>query len=257
MCGIYCHIRRLASNLGDSHQKQQGQPSSSSSSSLPLPSSENEHGVPLELLNLLDRRGPDALDTISILEPDLRLSLVFTSSVLSLRGNHITRQPLVNKAVNTNSAHVLCWNGEAWRFNGREFLAHENDGDVIFNALVESEGNVIEVVEQIEGPFAFVFYDRPRHKLWFGRDWLGRRSLLTSKRDLNNGHLTLCSVSNGTSDHDWTEVEADGIYCIDLALIGESDDHTKMQHIPFLQDLCSDEQPFMVHHQTSLRSLHA
>lgn len=244
MCGIYCHIRRHASDLGVSHQIQQGQPSS-------LP--ENEHGVPLELLNLLEHRGPDALDTISILEPDLQLSLVFTSSVLSLRGTHITRQPLVNKTVNSDSAHVLCWNGEAWRYNGSEFLVHENDGDVIFNALVQSQGKIAKVIEQIEGPFAFVFYDRPRHKLWFGRDWLGRRSLLTAKRDSNNGLLTLCSVSSGTNDHDWVEVEADGIYCIDLAAI-EKSNHTNVQHIPFLQNPHPGEQLSMVHHSTSPRS---
>jgi len=248
MCGIYCHIRRLASNSADNHQKQQGQPSSSSSSLVPG----NEHGVPLELLNLLDQRGPDALDTVSILEPDLQLSLVFTSSVLSLRGTHITRQPLVNRTADSDFAHILCWNGEAWRYNGREFLGHENDGDVIFNALVESQGNITKVIEQIEGPFAFVFYDRPRHKLWFGRDWLGRRSLLTSKPDLNSGLLTLCSVSNGTNNHDWTEVEADGIYCIDLDVIDQSNHQTKVQRIPFLQNPCSEEQVSMVHHQTLL-----
>lgn len=66
----------------------------------------------------------------------------------------------------------------------------------------------------VAGPYAFVFLDRERGHLYFGRDFLGRRSLCW--RQTSEGDLTLCSITDGNSSHHWREVEADGVYFIDM-----------------------------------------
>ncbi|KAK5653944.1 hypothetical protein OQA88_7869 [Cercophora sp. LCS_1] len=146
--------------------------------------------------------------------------LTFTSTVLALRGDHITNQPLVHP---TNQS-VLCWNGEAWRIDGCQ--VEGNDGEAIFDrlsqptALVARRDAILSVFRSIEGPFAFVYYDQLSEALYFGRDRLGRRSLM-KRQDSASGDLILCSVAE-SPDPSWTEVEADGIYAVDLC--NSSDD---------------------------------
>lgn len=142
--------------------------------------------------------------------------LAFTSTVLALRGDHVARQPLVDP----DSGSVLCWNGEAWKI--RDVEVGGNDGEVVARLLREEpgavgtpagrQGCVLEVFRSIKGPFAFVYLDRPARKVYFGRDRLGRRSLLVRDDGLQ---LVLSSVADST-DPLWKEVEADGIYVLDL-----------------------------------------
>lgn len=144
-------------------------------------------------------------------------TLRFTSTVLALRGDHITRQPLVDTSGN-DSDSVLCWNGEAWRIGGQ--LVEGNDGEAILALLVKasacssSEDAILDVFRSIEGPFAFVYYHAPSHKIFFARDRLGRRSLMTSD-DADAGTLVISSISE-TCDPIWKEVEPDGIYVLGL-----------------------------------------
>ena len=223
MCGIHCHVRHVAK-------------------SETIPQLEAAILSPA-LAKLLSNRGPDSLRTLSIYEAKLDTALAFTSSVLSLRGNLITRQPLVAQGDTLDPAYVLCWNGEAWRFQGQEFALDQNDGEVIFEKLTHCQGNVPQVITQIEGPFAFVFYDRLRQKLWFGRDWLGRRSLLISKTIAqDDSNITLCSIADTSNAQVWDEVEANGIYLINL------DSRTNstlpdIELIPFLPKTNSNPSP--------------
>jgi hypothetical protein len=104
--------------------------------------------------------------------------------------------------------------------------AGENDAEVVFERLVSAAaaaaaadavdggvGAVVYVLRRIEGPFAFVFYDAVGGRVYFGRDRLGRRSLLV--RDLRGGGMVLCSVAGeGHGGEGWREVEADGVYVV-------------------------------------------
>lgn len=163
------------------------------------------------LKSRLCSRGPDHLGTATVELPDAFLT--FTSTVLALRGDHIAEQPLVDGATGS----VLCWNGEAWRIGGEELKV--NDTDTVFDELVRAthrrvEGDadpVLEALRKVEGPFAFVFFDKPAKRVYFGRDRLGRRSLLMN----SNGGLTLSSIAETSSDA-WSEVEADGCYYVSL-----------------------------------------
>lgn len=146
-------------------------------------------------------------------------TLRFTSTVLALRGDHITRQPLFD-ASNGNDESVLCWNGEAWRIGGQ--MVEGNDGEAILALLVKasacsspsSEDSVLNVFRSVEGPFAFVYYHAPSQKVFFARDRLGRRSLMVSE-DERAGTLVISSISEAC-DPSWREVEPDGIYVLKL-----------------------------------------
>jgi asparagine synthetase B (glutamine-hydrolysing) len=141
--------------------------------------------------------------------------LTFTSTVLSLRGDHVTKQPFQDG----NTGSVLCWNGEAWKIDGR--FVQGNDGEAVFALLSEASCSgtgageaVLQALRSIEGPFAFVFFDAHSKTLYFGRDRLGRRSLLLCHDDVE-GSLAISSVAE-TCDAKWKEVEADGIYSMVL-----------------------------------------
>ncbi|CCG84140.1 protein of unknown function [Taphrina deformans PYCC 5710] len=153
------------------------------------------------LLDRISRRGPDSLRTCRVVWHNLTLR--FTSSVLHLRGEETVQQPV---RVGQN---VLCWNGEAW--SGLDLSLSENDTAALSNALSKNEDAIARVFEQIRGPYAFVYYQAARGKVWYGRDILGRRSLLTNKLDTG---FTLCSV--GHRQNSWSEVDVKGIHCYDL-----------------------------------------
>ncbi|ETS86367.1 hypothetical protein PFICI_00195 [Pestalotiopsis fici W106-1] len=169
----------------------------------------------------LANRGPDFLGQVtrsvsSDSQEEPLISLTFTSTVLALRGDHLAKQPFEHP----EHGSVLCWNGEAWRIDGQ--AVEGNDGEEIFarlaaNALVEDEQRrsyTIDVLRQIQGPFACLYYDAPGKCLYYGRDRLGRRSLLVNHSEAVGG-IAFSSVSD-SQVADWKEVTADGIYAISL-----------------------------------------
>lgn len=173
-----------------------------------------------ELLKALTRRGPDYRGT---LDTDLQItgggavSLKFVSTVLAFRGDHIAKQPLQDPA----SGSFLCWNGEAWKI-GDEVI-DGNDGEAIIGLLgsavheediLKSINNTLDVLRTIAGPFAFVYYDSINGLVYFGRDCLGRRSLLYNADD-TTGTILLSSIADSASGS-WHEIEADGIYVMAL-----------------------------------------
>lgn len=163
------------------------------------------------LESCLRSRGPDHAGSLTINIPgnDAQLYVALTSTVLALRGNHTTAQPLLDQ----DSGSALCWNGEAWRIHGEP--VNGNDGEIVLSKLaaasIRGQEAVLETLRAIEGPFAFVFVDKPNRTLYFGRDRLGRRSLLVKP----NSPFQLSSISDA-SCAGWLEVEADGCYSISL-----------------------------------------
>jgi asparagine synthetase B (glutamine-hydrolysing) len=178
-----------------------------------------------ETCNLLKQRGPDSYKTHT-LQKDIRgqdgstspLSyyLNFTSTVLSLRGDHVYTQPLVDPTTQS----VLCWNGEAWKIGGERVQG--NDTEHVFNLFlqaVQCESNeaverLAKAIESLSGPFAFVFYDAVHSRVFYSRDFLGRRSLLEGFDE--NGNLKICSICDSSSISCFREVGTEGVYTIDL-----------------------------------------
>lgn len=140
------------------------------------------------------------------------LFLTFTSTVLALRGDHVAKQPLVDEGTGS----VLCWNGEAWKIQGKP--VEGNDGEAVLRLLLEasrseaSHSAVIEALRAIEGPFAFMYLDKRASRIYYGRDRLGRRSLLYKQGET----FSLSSIADVPADG-WQEVEAEGIYDISLS----------------------------------------
>lgn len=175
----------------------------------------------LELRNLLSNRGPDhfgqAHRELPFGNGDSVIHLSFTSTVLALRGDHIARQPLESLATGS----ILCWNGEAWRVNGQS-ISSRNDGELILSKLgiIDAssdelrESHILSVLRSIDGPFAFLFYDAYLKRLYFGRDRLGRRSLLINQAE-DGDSISFSSIAD-MPPADWKEVEADGVYSLNL-----------------------------------------
>lgn len=170
--------------------------------SLPLPSTNNDNGTD---------------------SPAVHLN--FTSTVLALRGDHIAPQPLCDPS---EDGSVLCWNGEAWRLDGQPVAG--NDGEIIQARLrrqtlpddatpAAREHHILSVFRSIQGPFAVVYYDSDDRRVYFGRDRLGRRSLLVHKA--RDGRSVSFSSVAGQPVTDWQEVPADGLYSLSLdAFVG-------------------------------------
>ncbi|POS85697.1 hypothetical protein EPUL_002796, partial [Erysiphe pulchra] len=173
-----------------------------------------------QLTKLLHNRGPDYIshERMKVTKNNGdQYYISFTSAVLGLRGDQITHQPFKDK---THSS-IFCWNGEAWKIGAD--LVVDNDGKIIFDLLMKASSiqntseasiEVLKILGSISGPFAFIFYDHIHKQLYFGRDRLGRRSLLY-KENKEHNLLELCSISDPSS-RPWIEVETDGILQLSL-----------------------------------------
>ncbi|KIW31944.1 uncharacterized protein PV07_03530 [Cladophialophora immunda] len=170
--------------------------------------------------NELNARGPDSYKELNVRLPFPQLDdlhLTFVSSVLALRGDSVQIQPLQDRP----SGSILCWNGEAWKVDG--VRVDGNDSIQIFDLLLHAsqstehgdyQQRIARVLTNIAGPFAFVFYDATHATVFYGRDRLGRRSLLTSHDDGDS--LTLCSIGVTPVDVLDEEVSTSTIHFVSL-----------------------------------------
>jgi asparagine synthetase B (glutamine-hydrolysing) len=169
-----------------------------------------------ETTSTLQARGPDSFRIVKVIVPpcqplSLDHNLTFCASVLALRGDGVQVQPLVDQATGS----ILCWNGEAWKKDGHKVTG--NDSLVVFEALLSAASeqspstSISAVLTSFTGPFAFVFYDASSSTVYFGRDRLGRRSLILQRQGPD--HLTICSVSTPASGM-LEEVSTDVIHAL-------------------------------------------
>jgi asparagine synthetase B (glutamine-hydrolysing) len=125
----------------------------------------------------LTARGPDKQHSDCIIFDNVTIQL--SSSVLHLRGaspEQPTQQP-----VNDGNGNLLLWNGEV--FGGVSVAHNENDTLVVCRLIGEQVAtgrSVPDVVHEILGPYAFVYWQADTKCLWYGRDRIGRRSLVTT-----------------------------------------------------------------------------
>lgn len=164
-----------------------------------------------DILCHLRRRGPDSSQQLIKTVSDLSYECLFSGHVLHLRGL-VTPQPLED--ANNN---VFLWNGEI--FSGVHVGNVENDTEVMFHHLAacSSEMDILSLFSSLQGPWSFIYYEAPRHSLWFGRDYFGRRSLLWQFSNEADRTFCLSSVTGcSESGCQWQEVPACGIFKIDL-----------------------------------------
>ncbi|KAJ2071260.1 hypothetical protein GGI09_009325, partial [Coemansia sp. S100] len=138
--------------------------------------------------------------------------------------------------VDNETGDIFCWNGEI--FDGLDVDCSDNDGALLFDLILKTKADnpvefIIRAFSKIEGPYAFVYFDRQQRNLWFARDYLGRRSLLVNRSSTNT--LLISSVADNSatssggeeggelsspinSNGGWLELPAQRIYCMDLGL---------------------------------------
>lgn len=179
---------------------------------------------PQEVLRRLRCRGPDSENTFYVQTGASPSHITLCSTVLSLRGSRIIGQPYED----IEGRYALCWNGEAWTIDSETCI--EDDTAAIYQLLQDATNGVTlgehsldgqerakhiaRALSRVAGPYAFVFLDRVQGHLYFGRDFLGRRSLCWTQD--SNGGLALSSVTDGDISNCWQEVETGGIYFVDI-----------------------------------------
>lgn len=162
--------------------------------------------------NAIRQRGPDAYEYLRIkISPILIVD--FHASVLALRGPSVQTQP-----IQSSSGNVLMFNGQIFGGEPRISLS-ENDTKNLFRRLdnCQSLEQVLQTISSIKGPFSIVFYHACSQSIIFGRDRIGRRSLVWNIDDASE-ELIISSIGSG--EDNISEVSADGIFVLDLTLEG-------------------------------------
>ncbi len=162
----------------------------------------------------LIRRGPDASAEITVQSDNL--TLTFQGTLLWLRGKSPTKQPLSSEL-----GDLLLWNGDLYYYDQDVDEKHGlSDTEFLFNRLleansIEDDDQVTLVLSDLEGPGAFVFYSCRKQKIWFGRDFFGRHSLLWSH---NDSSFILSSIGDADVEgFAFTEVPAQGVFAVSLS----------------------------------------
>ncbi|XP_069839635.1 asparagine synthetase domain-containing protein 1 isoform X2 [Dendropsophus ebraccatus] len=168
-----------------------------------------------EYINLC-RRGPNSSHQLSA--TDNLYSCFFSGHVLHLRGQ-LTPQPLQDP-----NGNIFLWNGEI--FGGVDVPDIDNDTKVMFQymASCDNDCDIFSLLSKVQGPWAFIYYQKKTHDLWFGRDFFGRRSLLWRFGETLEEAMCLTSVAElhcEADDTQWQEVPASGIFKCNLSLCAE------------------------------------
>ncbi|CAK9224092.1 unnamed protein product [Sphagnum troendelagicum] len=138
----------------------------------------------------------------------------FVGASLQLRGTYPISQPLQD-----SSGNLLIFNGEV--FGGLEIRVGKNDAEVLMNSLRDCcpcpchafpktcgevchcildllsdyHKTVPDVLSSLRGPWALIYWQVASQVLWFGRDAIGRRSLLLHRPSLFDPRFLLTSVA--------------------------------------------------------------
>jgi asparagine synthetase B (glutamine-hydrolysing) len=152
----------------------------------------------LNFASLRDR-GPDAFGSVS------RGS--WTLCCAALRMQNSAAQPSQNESL------VLCFNGEIYQ-PAAEHRASFSDTDRLVEVMslplsFEAKAEIIDASLEMEG--AFVVLDVKSDTLFFGRDLLGRRSLVMQHTDAG-----LCVASAALNGGAWTDVPVDTLFVAGL-----------------------------------------
>lgn len=179
------------------------------------------------LQNIIDKSMTVSNDVPEFHENKSHITLDFIASTLQLRGAVPITQPLRD-----NLNNVLVYNGEI--FAGLPVRHDENDAQVLFNLLGRccfchtdglslerctcfgpEEGtntrlSIPQLLSTIKGPWALIFWQAKSKTLWFGRDVLGRRSLLVHWPSKRNPCLVFSSLSFPI-DHEMFGTKTEGM----------------------------------------------
>lgn len=156
---------------------------------------------------VISRRGPDS-SGIELFATKDNSQLLFAANVLWLQGENITEQPV------TNTSSILIYNGDIFREIPEKCKYHIGDTKYIFDLLNEAEpSEVHEKLYELHGPYAFIFYNKLKNKICFGRDKFGRRSMLIGKGE---NSIILTSVAKRSNNFNFMELPSIGTFIWNL-----------------------------------------
>ena len=148
---------------------------------------------------------------------------LLVATVLHLRGATPVAQPFASP--DSPVSAVLCFNGEI--YSGLSSLApHANDTAALYQLLTISPvSSPLLPLSTLDAEFSFLYYQPATATLWFGKDAMGRRSLLAAM-GCDGGGLCVSSVVlddvNELQGSDWTEVPTSGIFSVDVSCWAET-----------------------------------
>ncbi len=149
---------------------------------------------------LVENRGPDFSNSKSIV--DGNFSIEFFSSVLSLRAP-FTPQPLINS------------NGSIFQFNGELYNDDIKGNDTqYFYERIQQEG-ILKTLPLLKGEYAFTYYDPKMHVIWFGRDCIGRRSLVLLK-NISGFIISSVPLVDDLGINNFEEIPGGVVQCLHL-----------------------------------------
>ncbi|CAL4097567.1 unnamed protein product [Meganyctiphanes norvegica] len=135
-------------------------------------SSENIQKEKNEIIcDLLQQRGPDQCGEKLLNISDQVVALCY-GCVLWLQGSKLTPQPVQD--INGN---VLLWNGDI--LDGHQIPVGQSDTSFISDQLINKDkSEICKFLGEIYGPWSIIYYQKHTNRLYFGRDVLGRHSLV-------------------------------------------------------------------------------
>ncbi|GAA5889240.1 hypothetical protein JCM6882_000684 [Rhodosporidiobolus microsporus] len=167
------------------------------------------------LIEAVRGRGPDATNSLIkhvSTTKSFHFEMRFHASILHMRGDSVTLQPFV-----ADNGDVFLWNGEV--FDGLEVSPHENDGQKLFDRIqAYGPSSFFAAIRDVEGPYAFVYYQASMQRLYFARDPLGRRSLLYHPPTPTSPFFFLASCAPGGDFplQEWEEISCEAVHCYHL-----------------------------------------
>ena len=200
--------------------------------STPLLEETLDHYAPL-ITSTLQPRGPDAqgskvvaLPTAAADDaPSCPYSFLLAATVLHLRGPTPTTQPFT--APDSPTSPLLCFNGEI--YSGLPGLTPAtNDTAALYQLLTTTTSpcsSPLLPLSTLDAEYAFVYYQPSTSTLWFGKDPMGRRSLLAAMGDdcgLCVSSVVLDGVQELPQQRGWTEIPISGLFSVDVARWAES-----------------------------------
>lgn len=170
------------------------------------PASESITSIDQHQKELIYNRGPDGMNEFVYNTENLNLTGL--SSVLHLRGDSITLQPL------ESSRFILQWNGEIFDYEDDTVnnLLEMNDTQFLFDKLHKS--SVKDSLSAVKGPWACTIIDKEEQVVYFARDYFGRRSLLY--RGMDDRFVVTSVAANTVIEAKWIEATSGILYKLDL-----------------------------------------
>lgn len=145
--------------------------------------------------------------------------LVFINSLLQMQGLEKRESILKHQ-----SGNILLWNGEA--YSGLDIDPTLNDGKILLNKLDTrcSKHDITVIFSSLRGPWAFIYYDSGDEVIYWGRDFMGRKSLIL-RGGFQGSLLTIASVATYQDEQSTKFVEVvPGLYRMELKNLTRSTD---------------------------------